>query len=80
MPYGASKKKIYTGSNSNGSIQFKLTIKDGYRKAFTVHRAVWLYVNGPIKDENAVIHRDGNLKNNSINNLQLLSEASLLNT
>ena len=45
----------------------------GLNKKFLVHRVVWECFNGPIPENMDIDHIDSNPKNNSLNNLQLLT-------
>lgn len=46
----------------------------GKRKTYLLHRLVWEYFNGKIPSGMQVDHIDGNVNNNSIYNLQLLTQ------
>jgi len=51
--------------------------KDYYKRSvfISLHRHVWERKNGPIPDGHHIHHIDGNKKNNSIENLECLSES-----
>lgn len=55
----------------------KIGYKDGYmrcgRKLF--HRVVWEHFKGPIPKNHVIHHKDGNKLNNSIDNLECLTQA-----
>lgn len=58
------------GSKSNG--YKKVTID---REGYFLHRLIWIYFNGDIKDGLYVDHKDGDINNNKIENLQLLDNS-----
>jgi uncharacterized protein YkuJ len=75
---------IYWAINPNNIIIGSLagaTYVNGYRrvkldgKMYAVHRVVWVMFNGDIPDGLHIDHIDGNPKNNSIQNLRLVTHS-----
>lgn len=79
-PYYATKegkilnmsKRIELKLSQSGSY-LRFNAAYGLNKKFLVHRVIWECFNGPIPDGMDVDHIDGNPKNNSLSNLQLLT-------
>lgn len=58
--------------DKDGYLKYHLTQPLGTYNVF-VHRVVWRYFKGDIPEGLTIDHIDGNMQNNQINNLQLLS-------
>jgi hypothetical protein len=61
-PAFAGKGYAFVGLCKNGRVSLKY-----------VHRLVWESFNGPIKKDMEINHRDGNKRNNSLDNLEAVS-------
>lgn len=71
--------------NKDGSLKKFKTNKKGYLftnfyyngklRTHVIHRVVWYAFHGDIEDKYEIDHVDNNRKNNSLNNLQLLTKS-----
>lgn len=84
-PYYATENGLILNMSKN--IELKLSLSGNYlrfnaaygiNKKLLVHRVVWEAFNGPIPDGMDIDHIDGNPRNNSLKNLQVLSHTDNL--
>ena len=67
------RNKFIKNKKGNGYYGCSLTDDNGEIKHWLLHRLIWIAVNGPIPDGMQVNHIDENKHNNSISNLNLMS-------
>jgi len=68
-------KPLSPKTKTNGYQELSLTVAVNVRKSFYVHRLVaetWI---GPIPPKLTVNHKDGNKKNNHVDNLEIVTQA-----
>lgn len=70
--------RLYTRSE-NGRYYFEHTTKNSAREnARQLHRAVWEFYNGPIPEGYQIHHKDHDIDNNDISNLECVSRTEHL--
>ena len=68
------KRNRYIGvPNERGYITLRLTDDNGVERNWKLHRLIWTAVNGEIPENMQVNHIDENKNNNSISNLNLMT-------
>lgn len=68
------KSNRYIGAfDKDGYLIVGLVGDNGIKKHFSIHRLVWILVNGEVPDGLEINHLDENKENNSIDNLSLTS-------
>lgn len=68
------KRNRYIGTpNERGYIKLSLTDDNGKQHNWKLHRLIWTVVNGEIPKDLTVNHIDENKENNSISNLNLMT-------
>ena len=67
------RNRFIKNKKGNGYYGCSLTDNNGVIKHWLLHRLIWVTVNGPIPDELQVNHIDENKHNNSISNLNLMT-------
>ena len=66
---GTCKKGTVAGSVNSKYSKVKIN-----RKMYVLHRLIYVYHNGSIKDDNVIDHIDGDTQNNRIDNLRQISQ------
>lgn len=71
--WSAKTQALLVGSEIDGGYRRHPVCGDGWSGTVLRHRVIWEFVNGPIPDGLEVNHKDGDGRNNSIANLELLT-------
>jgi hypothetical protein len=73
------QRPLHFTVTKNGYEQVLLFCTDGIQRTYLVHRVIWFYFNGDIPEGIQVNHIDEDKTNNTLSNLNLMSQKENLN-